>query len=337
MPISQNQNRPVHYDKLEHFNVDHADYVVVNWCVGNTCNYRCSYCPDFLHSGSVPWPDLDVTIEFCKKVISHYKGKKLYFEFTGGEVTMWNGLIPLSLFLKEHGCKVGIISNGSRSLDFWNKIMPAIDHVCLSFHPEFSKDKHFTEVVQLCSQNIRTHVNIMMSPDKFNACYALATDIKNIKNISLALQPLVIDFGSQLYDYTSSQKDILDRQHDLVTKYITHDKKFDYFRGAMAMIAKDGKRIPKSPQRFISSSENNWQGWHCYIGVEQIVIDADGNIFRGWCLVGGKIGHVTDSDLLLPSTPVLCTKTMCHCNLDIMATKERVLSSRMTASTLEAL
>ena len=49
----------------------------------------------------------------------------------------------------------------------------------------------------------------------------------------------------------------------------------------------------------------------------------DGTIHRGWCKVGGTIGHIADANLELPTDPVTCNKTMCHCNFDIMCTKEK--------------
>jgi MoaA/NifB/PqqE/SkfB family radical SAM enzyme len=317
------QQNQLEYESLEHAEKNSESYVVVNWCLGNTCNYSCSYCPEFLHQGSVPWPTFEQTIEFCKKAIAHYQGKKLYFEFTGGEVTLWKDLPALCQFLKEQGCAVGLISNGSRSQEYWSRLLPSIDHVCLSYHSESANDQHFLEIVKQCSESVRVHVNIMMLPEKFNHCYALAAKVKGVKNISLALQPLVVDFGDQLYNYTAIQKDVLDRQHDLLAKHIVYDKKYEYYRGAMAMVTKDGHRHVKAPQRFVSTGQNNWMGWDCYAGVEQIVIDTEGNIFRGWCQVGGKIGNIKDSQMHLPTAPVVCTKSMCHCNLDIMVTKKR--------------
>ena len=35
------------YDLLGHNESFSEEYVVVNWCLGNTCNYACSYCPDY--------------------------------------------------------------------------------------------------------------------------------------------------------------------------------------------------------------------------------------------------------------------------------------------------
>ena len=89
----------IEYDKLIHFAPSSKEYTVVNWCIGNTCNYTCTYCPDYLHDGSIKWFDYDEAETFCSRVINHYDNKKLYFEFTGGEVTMWRHFPKLAEFL----------------------------------------------------------------------------------------------------------------------------------------------------------------------------------------------------------------------------------------------
>lgn len=307
--------------RLDHANPAHTDTVVVNWCVGNTCNYACRYCPEDLHSASVKFPDLKTVTDFCDKVLNHYRDKKLYFEFTGGEVTLWKELIPLSMYLKERGAKIGIISNGSRALDWWEKNFSHFDHVCLSFHPASAKVDHFCSVAKLISPHLRTHINLMMDPEQFEKCLEAAEIVKDIPDISLALQPLIVDFGSQLYDYTSEQKQILDRQGELYVKKIPRTKEHEYFRGAMTMVMPDGKKITRGPQHFVANQANTWLGWDCYVGVEQIVVAMNGDILRGWCQVGGVIGKIGSPDIEFPTRPVRCNKEMCHCNLDIMATK----------------
>ena len=162
----------------------------------------------------------------------------------------------------------------------------------------------------------------MMSPAKFDFCYSVANKVKNLGNISMALQPLIHDFGDTLFDYDEFQKKIFDKQHDLITKHIKFTKSFDYYRGAMRMLYPDGTTEVSSAHRFISQKTNDWSGWKCYAGVEQIIIDLAGDIYRGWCRVGDKVGNIHDSDIEIPMEPVLCNKTMCHCNFDIMSTKE---------------
>ena len=311
-----------YYIRLEHSNPLHNDWFVVNWCLGNTCNYKCSYCPSSLHDGSNRWPSLDSVKNFIVNVRDHYRDKNIYFEFTGGEVTLNKDFIEICQFCTDLRIKVGMISNGSRTLRYWEENKQYFDHVCLSFHPEFAEEKHFIDVVKILHQDVRTHVNIMMSPEKFDHCYAIANKIKNLGNISMALQPLIHDFGDTLYDYNDFQKKIFDKQHELITKHIKFTKTFDYYRGAMRTVDSDGNTQVTSAHRFINDKTNDWSGWKCYAGVEQLIVDMDGTIHRGWCKVGDTIGNISDTELILPTQPVICTKTMCHCNFDIMSTKE---------------
>lgn len=310
------------YIRLEHSNPTHSDWFVVNWCLGNTCNYSCSYCPSNLHDGSIKWPELEKIKQFISRVVEQVYPKKVYFELTGGEVTLYRYFLEICKHCTDLGAKVGLISNGSRTLRWWEENKKYFDHVCLSFHPEFAEPEHFVEVVKILNNDVRTHVNIMMSPEQFDYCFAVANKIKNLGNISMALQPLIHDFGDTVFDYTDAQKNIFDKQHELITKDIQFTRSFDYYRGAMKKIYPDGTGEVSSAHRFISFKTNDWSNWKCYAGVEQIIVDLGGNIFRGWCRVGEKIGNIYDQNLKIPTEPVTCNKTMCHCNFDIMSTKE---------------
>jgi MoaA/NifB/PqqE/SkfB family radical SAM enzyme len=310
------------YFKLEHAKSTNSEWFVVNWCLGNTCNYSCSYCPANLHNGTNPWPTPDTIKNFILKIKETHPNKKLYFEFTGGEVTLYKHFIDICRYCTEQGVKVGLISNGSRTLRYWKENKQYFDHVCLSFHPEFGDADHFIEVVKILNNDVRTHVNIMMSPTEFDYCFDVANKVKDLGNISMALQPLIHDFGEVLFDYTEEQKKVIDEQHSLISRHIKFDKSFEYYRGAMKMVYPDGTSMVSSAHRFINDKENDWSGWKCYAGVEQLIVDQRGMISRGWCLEGGTIGSIFDENLALPTEPIVCTKTMCHCNFDIMSTKE---------------
>ncbi len=313
------------YSSLEHSNPAHGEYVVINWCLGNTCNYACSYCPEGLHNASTKWPSSETVIQFIDRALAHYKGKKLYFEFTGGEVTLWKDLVPVATYLRSVGCKIGIISNGSRSLDFFARIVESIDHICLSFHPESADKEHFHSVVEYCAERVRTHVNFMMEITHFDSTIEFSKRVKDIPNISVAVQPLVKDLVGEIYPYSDAQLQMMNTQHEYLVKHIKYTRSLEYYRGAMAMVDDGGRKTVMAPHRFISSDNNSWQGWECYVGLEQIVIDMKGVVYRGWCKVGGTIGRIDDVNLALPSKPILCNKERCHCNLDIMTTKKKRL------------
>jgi MoaA/NifB/PqqE/SkfB family radical SAM enzyme len=311
------------YKKLDHLNETNKEWFVVNWCLGNTCNFSCSYCPENLHNASIKWPSLDTIKTFVHNVVTQTSPRKVYFEFTGGEVTLCPYFPEIAKYVTSLGARVGLISNSSRTVRWWTENKQFFDHVCLSFHPEHADKDHFIEIVKLLHNDVRTHVNIMMLPAKFDYCFEIANIIKDFGNLSMALQPLIHDFGDKLYDYTDEQKKIFDNQHMLITKDIKFTKQFDYYRGAMKMVFDNGLSIPSSAHRFISNKTNNWAGWKCYAGVEQIIVDMDGSCWRGWCKVGESFGHISHANITIPKDPIICNKTMCHCNFDIMCSKEK--------------
>lgn len=315
------------YNKLDHHHKSAKDWVVVNWNLGNMCNFKCSYCPSILNDGSFGWNDFEVIQRFIDECIMHYAPRKVYFEFTGGEVTLWKDFVKCAEYIKSTGNDIGFISNASRTIRWWEQNKDKFDHVCLSFHAEHSDPEHFLQVVEIMSKVCRTHVNVMMHYDDelWPVCQDVSERVIEIQDISLALQPLIIDFGEELYGYEDWQIEYIDRQWHTLGSKIKHtrDHSKTLYRGSMDMIddVNDLKQT-SSAHRFINDKTNNWRGWHCWAGIEQIVIDFDGSIMRGWCRVGGTFGNIKKpGEISWPTRPVLCTKSMCHCNFDIMTKK----------------
>ena len=98
------------YFKLVHNNPVNVEWFVVNWCLGNTCNFSCSYCPKNLHDGSYKWPELEKIKAFIKRVVDQTFPRKVYFELTGGEVTLCKYFTEICQYCTELGAKVGLFS-----------------------------------------------------------------------------------------------------------------------------------------------------------------------------------------------------------------------------------
>jgi MoaA/NifB/PqqE/SkfB family radical SAM enzyme len=314
-------------NRLNHGRKEYQDYFVVNWCFFSICNFSCSYCPEELHDGKNRGLPIDVVKKFCLKVIKQKADKKVFFEFTGGEVTYHKNFVELFTFLKNNGAETGLISNGSRDIEFWKKNKHLIDHICLSFHPEQGDADHFYEVVKLLSEEATVHVNIMMLPEKFDKLHDLAKKISSeIADVSIAMQALFENINGKIYGYTPEQKDILDYPKLPWGENILHHPKPSkirkVYRGEMVRSYTDGSSEVINTPELIARGENKWFGWECHIGVENLVVDYYGNVMRGWCGIGGIIGNVSGDDFDIPTKPITCMAKVCHCGLDIMATKE---------------
>lgn len=314
------------YQRLDHGKKVYGDYFVVNWCFFTICNFKCTYCPDNLHDGKYRGLPIDTVKAFCKKIVDSKPDKKIFFEFTGGEVTYYKDFIPLFQYLKSIGAETGLISNGSRDITFWEKHKNLIDHICLSFHPEGGEMDHFFEVVKILNEVTTVHVNIMMLPSKFTELYAFAEKIASqVEHVSVSVQALFENMDGKIFQYTPEQKQLLDKQELPWGKNIQYralpSKTHKVYRGEMKKTYADGREEVVTPPELIARGENNWMGWDCNIGLENLVVDYQGNVMRGWCGVGGIVGNVTDANFRLPENPVLCSSKNCHCGLDIMATK----------------
>lgn len=310
--------------RLDHSNRDHKDIIVVNWCLTNICNFKCTYCPEDLHNGTVRGVPYEEVIRFFHKTKETHPGKKVFFEFTGGEVTYYKNFTSLIKYLKENGASVGIISNGSRTLKFWEEHCPYLEHICLSFHSEQGDPEHFFNVVAFLTDKMTVHVNIMMKPEKFDLCHELAQKIAANCEVSIAMQPLLEEMDGDLFNYTPAQKKILDEQvlnYSSNPQYKKSKENSRIFRGALRITNQTGHSAVVSTPELISKGLNSFINWDCYAGVENICIDYHGLIRRGWCDVGGTQGSVYDKNLKLPTTPILCNKLQCSCGLDIMCTK----------------
>jgi organic radical activating enzyme len=306
--------------RIEHGDAWHATVTVVDWCLGNTCNQHCSYCPAALNDGSVAWPELATAIAFCDRVISHHDalGRRVNFHFTGGEPTMYPGLIELLRFVKRRGATTGLLSNGSRSTAWWEQVWPLLDAVVLTYHVEFAKLDHFVEVARRLAVSIKTHINVTMLPARFDECREHAESIAaRCEGATMTLKPLLVDFKDQMYPYTAEQKLVLQRGC-APSRPLHADRGV---RGSMRCVYDDGASTTRPAADFVIAGDNQWRHWMCNAGIESIAVNTRGEVYRAVCREGGLVGRIQDATLSLPAAAIRCEKRSCSCLSDIMITK----------------
>jgi pyruvate-formate lyase-activating enzyme len=306
--------------RLDHARPELARITLVDWTLGNSCNYACSYCPAGLHDGSIPWPRLPDLTRFVDRLAAHYErlGRTLLFQFTGGEPTVYPQFLDLLRHLRMRRCKAGVISNGSRTLRWWAEARPLLDQVVLTHHVEFVELDHFIEVARYLAAAVRTHVNVTMHPARFDECLAAARRIAaECDDVTITLKPLLVDFGAETYQYTGEQRDVIGD----TSFAITRTRAIEESRGLMRVSFTDGRSELAKASHLIVRGQNRFAGWRCDAGLELLAIDARGRIHRALCRQGGMLGHISDHDLPLPTEPVVCTRPSCHCATDLMTSR----------------
>lgn len=306
---------------VEHTRPESSTYTHVEWMLGNTCTYACSYCPAKLHDGSVPWLHFDKVLAFIARLDDHYArlGKRIWLQYTGGEPTLYPKFVPLIEACHARGFRQSVISNGVRTLRFWGEAAPHLDYVILTYHAEFVDRDHFFAVVDQVGRDAWIHVNVTMLPERFDECHGAARALhERFEDITVTMKPLRKNFGDDLYDYSSAQLDVLHRQFG-----VRENLERTTPRSTMTKVFSDGRRVPQGANAFVMNQENVWKGWRCAAGVEALRIMADGEVFRSQCRVGGSLGTI-GSAVRLPSGFVTCDKARCSCLSDIQLTKARV-------------
>lgn len=82
----------------------------------------------------------------------------------------------------------------------------------------------------------------------------------------------------------------------------------------------DGKFRDFSTDELVGRKLNYYEGWKCGVGVQNIHINMDGDIYGASCKVGGKLGNVFE-DFTIPSEWLPCTRKVCSCGADLFVPK----------------
>jgi pyruvate-formate lyase-activating enzyme len=311
---------------IRHTDPEHGRTVVVDWMLGNTCNFACSYCPANLHDGSVRWQPRELVTDFLWQLKSHYVDllhRRVWLQFTGGEPTVYPGLMEVLDAAHACGFRVSVISNGSRTRRFWEKAVERLDAVILTYHDEFVDHRQFLVTCEVIAASKPLLVNVTLHPERFDAIHQRALDIRRAcPDASITLKPLRVDFGTKLYPYSPMQL-------ELMAKGVGAGKPAGRAlpRATMTEVGFDGSQRKRRANEFILLGTNRWRGYRCHAGIESLRVTGSGAVMRATCGSGGLIGRLGEA-FELPYRPTLCDRDRCACVGDILITKERVAPAR---------
>jgi organic radical activating enzyme len=306
-------------------------YLAVTWQVNNFCNYRCSYCNEGNWSGSYTNEDkIDVLIENLEKIIKYYQDNGyVYFKFyySGGEPTLWKGLIPVSNFLKDrlgHNVTLGINTNLSRKISWWEKHYQLFDDVVASYHPEFANKSNYLEIAEFLQNKVNyLCLRMMLLEEKFDDMLVVGNEIKTkLKNYNLEWVPLLDEMSVVAGPWKYKDP----RISDFISKNNFESKITIYKPEPKTVIASvekydDGTTKTLNSNRIIAENRNFFQGWKCKVQ-ESIFISPSGTMRAASCGQGPSLGNIFDV-FKLTLNDVTCQKDYCHCGTDILITKEK--------------
>ena len=146
----------------------------ITWMLGSLCNYDCMYCSPEWHDTHSRPHDLEDLKQAWQNVVQASRHLDLAYKisFTGGEVTANRSFLPFVTWLREQFDSVRMISittNGSASLNYYEKLAKKVEAISFSTHSEFMDEAEFFSKAQAIDRLMTRptksfHVNIMHEP-----------------------------------------------------------------------------------------------------------------------------------------------------------------------------
>ena len=285
----------------------HQDQIKIEWNLGKRCNYDCSYCPNSIHDNFSPHTDINILEKAVDKLCE--LDKPLRISLTGGEPCVHPDIEDLLEYLKRKNISwVNITTNGTRGYRWYLNNEIFFDHLVFSLHFEFDYTRIVDTILKYYDSTEREFfVNVM----------AHHNYMEQVKTVVKKFKDLGIKYAIRRIRWTEDNHNVFD---DL--RYNGDDLQWILENDASAKsnCIIDNHQIIHAND-VIKRHLNQFKGWSCNAGIESLMVNWDGEVYRATCRVGGSLGNIYQNNLKFPKDPIICTRDWCTCAADIPLTK----------------
>lgn len=283
----------------------HQESIKVEWNIGKRCNYDCSYCPSSIHDNISPHTDVGILKLTVDKLMTLEKPIRL--SFTGGEPCVHPKFVELVRYCKHVGISwVSVTTNGTRPYEFYASL--PVDQYVFSIHFEYDVEKILDTILKVVEHTkIKSVAQIMAHHDYMS----------NVRTVRTMLISHQVPNTVRRIRWT-------DGDHNLFDDMRYHPDDLAWIKEQDATV--QGNCVIDEEQiihanDMIKLHLNKYKDWTCNAGLESLMINWDGEVYRATCRVGGSLGNIYNHTFVAPTVPVLCTRDWCTCAADIPLTK----------------
>ena len=160
----------------------------VAWLITHICNYSCSYCGAHSFRAKVKESDFSSKEELFNAIdnMAALNRTSYKLSFAGGEPTYHPYLADLLEYaaekLGERLIKVIVISNGSKSVEYYKRLAAKCDlTLAISIHFEYAKWRHIEKIIRELSGISQLTIAVMQHPeyrDEVKTCCSRLEELK---------------------------------------------------------------------------------------------------------------------------------------------------------------
>lgn len=279
----------------------------VEWNLGKRCNYDCGYCPSEIHDNHSPHTDINIFKSAVDQLCNI--DKPLRISLTGGEPCVHPDIEVLLEYLKMKNVSwVNITTNGTRIPKWYLENEVYWNHLVFSLHFENDWKKILHTIQQYHYDTERDFfVNVMAHHQHMN----------DVRNVAAKLTSIGIKYALRRIRWTEGNHDIFDDM-----RYDGKDLEWLLSKDATAQpnVLVDNVKLYHAND-IIKEHKNQFLGWKCSAGIESLMINWDGEVYRATCRVDGSLGNIYNRSFEVPKEHVTCTRNHCTCAADIPLTK----------------
>lgn len=292
----------------------HQDQIKIEWNLGKRCNYDCSYCPSIIHDNYSPHTDINILEGAVDRLTE--LGKPLRISLTGGEPCVHPDIEDLlDYFKRKNVFWVNITTNGTRGYQWYLQNEMYWNHLVFSLHFEHDWTRIVDTILKYYDSAEREFFVNVMAHHKY---------MHNVKTVVKKFKELGIKYAIRRIRWTEGDHNIFD---DL--KYEGKDLEWILSQEATVkpntvIFNKNSEPIYIHSNDIIKQHLNQFNGWKCNAGIESLMINWDGEVYRATCRVGGSLGNIYRGAFTEQLQAITCTRDWCTCAADIPLTKEKI-------------
>ncbi len=292
--------------------------------IHNECNYDCKFCGSQYKDGSQRWLSLDLYKKYTDNIIKECNGSPTWFQITGGEPTLFPDLLELLSYIKSKGPYISLISNGSRTLRWWEELKNAevLDTLFITCHTnQLTEYSRIVDILNLFhSKPVETICLITYDQTTIDR----AIEAKKVIVENTGATVLVKVMSNDKIVYTDEQFNEIGLTSNNQEKKRSKMKPNVPVEHAMTnnitVTFDNGTSRNTTPQYLLKTNANNFFDWKCNAGNDNARIIVD-KIYRGVCEEGGI--QDTLDNFKFNTDSIVCKKKSCVCHTDIVIKKER--------------
>ena len=315
--------------RVEHASKKYKEWVRIEWNMGRRCNFDCSYCGAVLHDNTSKHMPIEKFEYAIKTMREFYKDKQIRMSITGGEPFVHPRIIDILKLFPKYGVEeVSTITNGSLPLKKYQTALDnGLDTLIFSWHFEFLREDHMKSVLaQLPRDRIKVH--LMYLPGRLEEIHNVVEWLKdnNVKFNIRRIRPQADKDGNINPPFASGMAfegaplpGTNDYYNQAELDYMASFEKAGTAGVNCELFTKEESWLD-NVNTLTKNRWNTFKRWKCMAGIETLMIDNDGSVYRATCRQGGVLGNI-ETGFTLEEDPVTCAKQWCNCAADLNTTK----------------